>query len=186
MKPETIADIAKLIRPFLQARAVFIVILVLTIAFWAAFFFPQLFTYLGLDAWQTSNTTFIGLGFIITSLILIIALFIIITNWISSKARTKRNTREFQDLLDNLTPSELIYLAQFIEYKTLQVEFNETDPVVGLLCGKELIYPSINVRIGPVVRFHNSYPNGQIYEMTPELHSYLTTHPEVFSKLRKP
>src|SRR4030065_343449 len=98
------------LEPFLEARAVFIVILVLTIAFWAAFFFPQLFTYLGLDAWQTSNTTFIGLGFIITSLILIIALFIIITNWISSKARTKRNTREFQDLLDNLTPSELIYL----------------------------------------------------------------------------
>lgn len=183
MKLETIADIIKIVMPLLRAKIIFYTILVLALAFWVAQLFPQVFTFLGLDAWRANNAPLIGWGVIATSALLLIALLVNLDRRISSKLRTRRQKRQLYNLLHSLSHKELVYLFQYIKHNTLLVEFDETDPVVGLLSEKGLIYPSVCARIGPIASYNSSYHHGQAFEISPELHSYLTSHLEIFGKL---
>lgn len=183
MKLEPIVGIAQLVKPFLKAKIIFYTILMLALAFWVALLFPQLFTLLGLGAWRTSNVSLIGWGVIATSVLLLVALLVNLDKWISSRLRTRQEKRQFYNLLNGLSQRELVYLFQYIRHNTLLIEFDETDPVVGLLSGKGLIYPSVRAHIGSVVSYNSSYHHGQTFEMLPELHSYLTSHLEIFGKL---
>ena len=117
-----------------------------------------------------------------TSALLLIALLVNLNRWISSKLRTRRQKRQLHNLLHSLSHKELVYLFQYIKHNTLLVEFDETDPVVGLLNEKGLIYPSVYARIGPIASY-SSYHHGQAFEMSPRLHSYLMSHLEIFGKL---
>jgi hypothetical protein len=135
-----------------------------------------LFTPLGLDAWRTSNISLIGGGVIATSVLLLIAGVVNLDKWISGRLRTRQAKRQFHNLLNSLSQRELVYLFQYVKHNTLLIEFDETDLVVGLLNEKGLIYPSVWVHIGPVVSYNSSYGHGQTFEISPELHFYLTSH----------
>jgi hypothetical protein len=182
MKLETLADIIKIVKPLLKAKIIFYTILILALAFWIAHLFPQVFVPLGLDAWRANNAPLIGGGVIATSALLIIALLVNLDRWTSDKLRVRREKHQLHNLLQGLSHKELVYLFQYIKHNTLLVEFDETDPVVGLLSEKGFIYPSVHVRIGSVVSYSSNYHHGQTFEMSPALHSYLMNHLEIFGK----
>jgi hypothetical protein len=168
MKIEPIADILKILKPILTAKTVLYSALVVVAAFWVSLLFPQVFTPFKLDTWRAKNDTLIGMGVIISSIILLIALLVNLDNWISPRLRRKRKKRSVHNLFRNLSSSELQYLYQFIRHKTLTIEFNETDPIVGLLQTKGIIYRS-------------PYPlPGEPFSISPTNYQYLTDHPELF------
>jgi hypothetical protein len=168
MKIEAVADILKILKPILTAKTVLYTTLVVAAAFWVGFLFPQVFTLFRLDTWRAKNDTLIGMGVIISSIILLIALLVNLDDWISPRLRRRRKKRSVHSLFRNLSSSELQYLYQFIRHKTLTIEFDETDPVVGLLQTKGIIY-------------RRPYPlPGEPFSISPTNYQYLTDHPELF------
>ncbi len=184
---KTVADLIKIVKPLLKAKIIFYTILTLALAFWIALIFPQMFVPFGLDAWRANNVPLIGWSVIATSALLIIVLLVKLDRSISGKLRMRREERQLkrqlQNILQGLSHKELDYLFQYIKHNTLLVEFDETDPVVGLLSEKGFVCPSVRVRISHVVSYRTSYHHGQTFEMPPALHSYLMNHREIFGKL---
>ena len=183
MKLEIIADLIKIVKPFLKAKIIFYTILTLAPAFWIAHLFPQMFVLPGLDAWRANNVRFIEWGVIATTALLPIVLLVNLDRSISGKLRMRREKRQLHNSLQGLSQQELVYLFQYIKHNTLLVEFDETDPVVGLLSVKRFIYPSVGARISSVVSYRTSYHHDQTFEMPPRIYSYLRNHLEIFSKL---
>jgi hypothetical protein len=184
MKIESIADIIKAVQPLLKAKTVLYTVLVLALAFWIGFLFPQIFHFLNLDNWRANNDALMGWGVVATSILLLIVLLVNFDKWISGKLRKRREKRDINHLLSNLGSDELIYLYQYIRNRTLLVEFDETDPIVGLLNAKGLIHPSTSrIRIGEIIRYRSSYHHGQPFEISPFLYRHLIDHPEIFRKL---
>ncbi len=170
MKIEPIADILKILKPILTAKTVLYTALVVVAAFWVSFLFPQVFTPLKLDTWRAKNDTLVGMGVIISSIILLITLLVHLDNWISPRLRRRQEKRSIHSLFRNLSSSELQYLYyQFIQRETLTTdEFDETDPVVGLLQTKGIIC-------------RPPYPlPGEPFSISPTDYQYLTDHPELF------
>ena len=165
---ESIADILKILKPILTAKTVLYTALVVAAAFWVSFLFPPVFTPFKLDTWRAENDAPIGMGVIISSIILIIALLVHLDNWISPSLRSRRDKRSIHSLFRNLSSSELQYLYQFIRHKTLTIEFDETDPVVGLLQTKGIIYRQ------PYALY------GEPFSISPIHYQYLTDHPKLF------
>ena len=165
---ESIADILKILKPILTAKTVLYTTLVVAAAFWVSFLFPQVFTSFKLDAWRAKNDILIGMGVIISSIILLIALLVNLDNWISARLRGIRDQCSIRSLFRNLSSSELQYLYQFIRHKTLTIEFDETDPVVGLLQTKGIIYRQ------PYALY------GEPFSISPIHYQYLTDHPKLF------
>ena len=180
MKIETIADILKIIKPILTARTVLYTTLVVAIAFWISFLFPQVFDLLKLDTWRANNDTLIGVGIIASGITLLITLLVNLDNWISARLRRKHDKRFVRSLFRDLSLSELQYLYQFIRRRTTTIEFDETDPVVGLLRTKGIIFPSPPVHFGRLVRYKCGFDNGEPFDMAPRDYKYLDDHPEIF------
>ena len=185
MKIESMADIIKAIHPLLTAKTVFYTTLVLTFVFWVGFLFPQVFDFFNLGNWRANNDALMGWGVIATSILLLIVLLVNFDKWISSKLRKRREKYNVADVLNNLGRDELHYLLQYIGNETLVMEFDETDPIVGLLKEKGLIYPpATRVRIGSVYSFKVRH-DGQEFDISPFLYEYLVEHPEIFGRLTK-
>ena len=168
MKIEPIADILKILKPILTAKTVLYTALVVVAAFWVSFLFPQVFTPLKLDTWRAKNDTLVGIGVIISSIILLITLLVHLDNWISPRLRRRQEKRSIHNLFRNLSSSELQCLYQFIRHKRLTNVFDETDPVVGLLQTKGIIYRQ------PYALY------GEPFSISPTDYQYLTDHPELF------
>ena len=132
------------------------------------------------------SDTMLGWGVIVPSVLLLIVLLAAVIKWVCSRLRRWRENRNFHDMIHGLSRKELLCLFLYLRHKTLLIEFDETDPTVGLLNEKGLIYPSVRVRIGNVVSYNRSYGHGQTFNISPLLHSYLLTHPEIFTKLEDP
>jgi hypothetical protein len=182
-KIEPISAIIKVIQPLLTAKTVLYTTLILTLAFWAGFHFPQVFGFFNLDNWRANNDTLMGWGVIATSLLLFVVLSVNVDKWISSWKRKRREKQEFADVLSDLSRGELQYLLQYFGNRTLLMEFDENDPVVGLLVAKALIFPSrARLRLGHVHSFKvRHHPQG--YNISPFLYKYLLEHREIFRKL---
>jgi hypothetical protein len=118
----------------------------------------------------------IPLPVIVLSIIFLVVLLINLDNWISPGLSSIRNRRRFR----NLSSSELEYLYQFIRHEKLTIVFDETDPVVGLLQTKGIIYPSPLVDVGWLVRYKCSFDQGEPFSISPTDYQYLTDHPELF------
>ncbi len=121
-----------------------------------------------LNIWRAKNGTLIGMGVITLSIILLIALRVNLASWISPRLRSRRDKRSIRSLFRSLNSSELQHLYQFIRHKTLTIEFDETDPVVGLLQTKGIIYRP------PYALY------GEPFRISPSHHQYLTDHPKLF------
>jgi len=182
--------IIKAIQPLLTAKTVFYTTLVLALAFWAGFLFPQVFDVFNLDNWRANNDTSMGWGVIATSILLFIVLLVNFDKWISSWLRKRHEKYDVADVLNNLSRDELHYLLQYIGNETLLIEFDEIDPVVGLLVAKGLIFLSrARLRLGHVYSFKvRHHPQG--YDISPFVYRYLVEHKEIFKRLspkkRKP
>jgi hypothetical protein len=183
MKIEPIAEILKILKPILTLKTVLYTSLVVAVAFWMSFLFPQVFAPLKLDTWRADNDTLIGLGVIASSMILFITLLVNLDNWISARLRGRRDKRFvrnlFRDLFRDLSSSEMQYLYQFIWHKTLIIEFDETDPVVGLLQTKGIIFPSPRVYLRLLVRYKCRFDEGEPFSIEPTVYEYLTEHPQL-------
>lgn len=173
---ESIADILKILKPILTAKVMLCTALIVAAAFWVSFLFPQIFTRLKLDTLRAKNDRLIGVGVIISSIILLIVLLVNLDNWISAGLSFIRNHSRFR----NLSSSEIQYLYQFIRHKTLTIGFDETDPIVGLLQTKGFIYPSPLVDVGRLVRYNCGFDHGEPFSISPTDYQYLTDHPGLF------
>jgi hypothetical protein len=99
--------------------------------------------------------------------------------WISNGLRKRHEKHYIADTVNNLSHDELHYLLQYIRNKTLLMEFDETNPVVGLLAAKCLISPSmVRIRTGHVYSFKVRH-HPQEYEISPFVYRYLVEHPEI-------
>jgi len=141
---------------------------------------PQVFDLLNLDVWRANNDTLIGVGVIASSITLVIVLLVNLDNWISPRLRRRRDKRFVRSLFGDLSSSELQYLYQFIWHRTTTIELDETDPVVGLLQTKGIIYPSPHVHIGRLTRYKCRFDHGEPFSIAPMVYKYLTDHPELF------
>jgi hypothetical protein len=183
VKIESIADILKILKPVLTAKTVLYTALVVAVAFWVSFLFPQIFAPLKLDAWRANNDTLIGVGIIASSITIPIVLLVTLDSRVSAGLRKRRDERCERRLCRDLSASELEYLYQFIWHKTTTIEFDETDPVVGLLQTKEIIYPSSRVYMGRLARYKCRFDHGEPFNIAPTIYQYLNDHPELFRKV---
>jgi len=183
MKVESIADILKILKPVLTAKTVLYTALAVAVAFWVSFLFPQIFAPLKLDAWRANNDTLIGVGIIASSITLLIVLLVNLDSWVSARLRRGRDKRFVRRLFRDLSASELEYLYQFIWHRTTTIEFDGTDPVVGLLQTKDIIYPSSRVYIGRLAKYKCRFGHGEPFNIAPIIYKYLIDHPELFRKV---
>ncbi len=185
MKLELFGDILKSILPFLKARTVFYFSLIIMLAFWAAFLFPTILDFFKLSVWQVNNAALISWGTIATTLFFIIIVLVNLDNKVSRKLDKRHQKKGEQKKFQDLSTAELIYLYQFIYHNTTLVEFDETDPVVGQLSNKRLIFPSISngFRRMSNPRFRSSYEYGCNYEISPEDFQYFSEHLELFQSI---
>jgi hypothetical protein len=183
MKIESIADILKVLRPALTAKTVLYTVLVVAVAFWVSFFFPQVFAPLKLDVWRANNDTLIGVGIIVSSITLLIVVLVNLDSWVSPSLRRERDKRFVRRLFRGLSVSELEYLYQFIWHRTTTIVFDGTDPVVGLLQTKEIIYPSSRVYIGRLAKYKCRFGHSEPFNIAPIIYKYLIDHPELFRKI---
>lgn len=152
---------------------------------WSVLLLPKsVFVFLYLDDLRTNNLEKIGgLAFVATFIFVLGLLYKSVT-WASSKLNARREKHQIHVTFQNLSTSELTYLYQYIQNRIMLIEFDETDPVVGLLCDKGLIYPSLGVRIGDnPVRYRSNYDYGQPFNILPFVYDYLVRHPELLAKV---
>ncbi len=87
-----------------------------------------------------------------------------------------------QSMYKNLSEEELLYLFQFIRYRTTLIEFNSTDPVVSILENKGFIYRSMSAAFihTSTPRFRSNYDYGQPYEILPDVYQYLIANLDIY------
>jgi hypothetical protein len=180
---EIIVGLMKSILPLLKAKTVLYVTMVLAIAFWVGHLFPQVFSFFKLDAWRAENESLIGSATIIATITFVIFLLLLFDSFVLSKLIRVRERRFVNNLFRELSTPELLYLFQFVRNNTTAIEFNRTDPTVGLLCEKGIISQSHSVLTGDAVQFRTSYFNGEVYEIHPSTFQYLKEHLSLFDKL---
>ena len=155
MKIESIADILKNLKPFLTAKAVLYIALVVAVASWVSFLFPQVFAFLKLDAWRANNDALIGLAIIASSITLLIVSLVKLDSWLSASLSRGQDKRFVRRLCRHLNDRELEYLYQFIQHRTTAIVFNETDPDVQSLRAKGIIRLSARPALaGTLQSFH--------------------------------
>ncbi len=65
MKLEAVGEILKILKPFLKARTVFYISLILMVSSWIAFKFPEVSYFFGLTSWRINNEQLLGLATIV-------------------------------------------------------------------------------------------------------------------------
>jgi hypothetical protein len=114
----------------------------------------------------------------------VIVSLINLDSWFYTRRITKRQKNREQSIYRSLNSEELLYLFQFIRYRSTLVEFNSREPVVRLLSHKGLIHQSLT-DIFPnssTPKFRWDYDYSKIYEISPETYEYLSKNKDLFFK----
>jgi len=176
MKLDSLGVILKFLIPLVKAQTVFYLSLIIMVVFWIALKFPQALNFFELDAWRVNNGNVLGLGTFISTTFFIFIFALKVDSWAAKTRIDNRQNRQERSKYKDLGSEEFLFLFQFVLNRSTVVEFDSTDPVVGLLCKKGFIYESTLV-VFPhtsTPRFRWSYDHSKAYEIHPEIYKYLS------------
>lgn len=172
-----ISDILKQTRSMLKSNIGFYTIMVTTLVFWIAFLIPDVIGLFKLEKLRAVIEPLIGAGVVLFSVVFVVLLVLRLNDWLSGRREEGTRKSYAARMFDDVSNAELLYLAQYLRHQSIQIAFDDADPIAGSLMDKGLIFPEASP--DPTPSFNVQRGLGQTFRISPLAYQYLSDHPQL-------